>query len=201
MATRQIKDAKDITTNELIYFRGHAKATYMSDGTTVEDAINNAANSSDYYTKTEIDNKVSQKQDIISDLDTIRTNAANYKGTVTSAKIDGISKSSTSGIIDLGYINKRLITSTSNSMVLLPNIYYRNTNTSLAGLSITLGNASNSNIINEYFVEFTTNSTTGTTIYLPDTIKWLNGKAPVFEYGVTYQLSIINNLGIVQKFS
>ena len=41
MATRQIKDAKDITTNELIYFRGHAKATYMSDGTTVEDAIIN----------------------------------------------------------------------------------------------------------------------------------------------------------------
>lgn len=41
MATRQIKDAKDLSTNELIYFRNHAKATYMSDGTTtVEDAIN-----------------------------------------------------------------------------------------------------------------------------------------------------------------
>ena len=41
MATRKIKDAKDLTTNELIYFKGHAKATYMSDGRTVEDAINN----------------------------------------------------------------------------------------------------------------------------------------------------------------
>lgn len=38
---RKIKDAKDLTTNELIYFKGHAKATYMSDGRTVEDAINN----------------------------------------------------------------------------------------------------------------------------------------------------------------
>lgn len=40
---RKIKDAKDLTTNELIYFKGHAKATYMSDGRSVEDAINNIA--------------------------------------------------------------------------------------------------------------------------------------------------------------
>lgn len=39
MATRKIKDAKDLSTNELIYFKGHAKATFMSDGKTVEDAI------------------------------------------------------------------------------------------------------------------------------------------------------------------
>lgn len=39
MATRKIKDAKDLSTNELIYFKGHAKATYMSDGRNVEDAI------------------------------------------------------------------------------------------------------------------------------------------------------------------
>ena len=36
---REIKDAQDTTTNELIYFKGHAKATYMSDGRSVEDAI------------------------------------------------------------------------------------------------------------------------------------------------------------------
>ena len=41
MSTRKIKDAKDLSTNELIYFKGHAQATYMSDGRTVEDAINN----------------------------------------------------------------------------------------------------------------------------------------------------------------
>lgn len=39
--TRKIKEAKDISSGELIYFKGHAKATYMSDGRTVEDAINN----------------------------------------------------------------------------------------------------------------------------------------------------------------
>lgn len=40
MSTRNIKDAKDLSTDELIYFKGHAKATYMSNGQTVEDAIN-----------------------------------------------------------------------------------------------------------------------------------------------------------------
>ena len=58
MATRKIKDAKDLSTNELIYFKGHAKATYMSDGTTVEDAINNIeVDLSDYATKEELSSK------------------------------------------------------------------------------------------------------------------------------------------------
>lgn len=53
MSTRKIKDAKDLENNELIYFKGHAKATYMSDGTNVEDAL-------------------AKKQDEIKDLNTIR---------------------------------------------------------------------------------------------------------------------------------
>lgn len=40
MSTRKVKDAKDIETGEKIYLKGHAKATYMSDGINVEDAIN-----------------------------------------------------------------------------------------------------------------------------------------------------------------
>ena len=47
MSTRRVKDAKDISSGELIYFRGHAKATYLSDGRTVEDAIKNAPGSGD----------------------------------------------------------------------------------------------------------------------------------------------------------
>ena len=38
---REIKNAVNNTTGELIYFKGHAKATFMSDGSTVEDAIKN----------------------------------------------------------------------------------------------------------------------------------------------------------------
>lgn len=37
---RYVKDAIDFVTKEKIYFKGHAKATFMSDGKTVEDAIN-----------------------------------------------------------------------------------------------------------------------------------------------------------------
>ena len=40
MAIRRVKDAKDIKTKEKIYFKGHAKATYMSNGVSVEDTIN-----------------------------------------------------------------------------------------------------------------------------------------------------------------
>lgn len=79
MTTRKIKDAKDLDTNELIYFKSHAKATYMSDGRSVEDAINNINSGggtdidlSEYAKKTDLNNK----QDIISDLDTIRNGAS-----------------------------------------------------------------------------------------------------------------------------
>ena len=200
MATRKIKDAKDLSTGELIYFKGHAQATFMSDGRTVEEAVSGMSggetiDTSNLATKDEL----AQKQDVISDIDTIRSNAANYKGTVTSVKINGQSKSPSSGVVDLGYINKQLSTSTSSSMTLSPNIYYRNTSTSLSTLTITLGSVSNSNIINEYFVEFTTRSA-GTTVSLPSTIKWANGETPTFEASTTYQISIVNNLGVVTKF-
>ena len=60
MATRKIKNAKDLVTDELIYFKSHAQATFMSDGTTVEDKINGLQNSggnldlSKYVQKTEL---------------------------------------------------------------------------------------------------------------------------------------------------
>lgn len=64
MSQRKVKDAKDLETNEVIYFKGHAKATYMSDGRSVEEAINGigtggeAPDLSDYATKQELKTKV-----------------------------------------------------------------------------------------------------------------------------------------------
>lgn len=173
-------------------------ASVISD---IYDKIENGIGSSGSIDTSNLATKaeLAQKQDIISDIDTIRSNAANYKGTVTSVKVDNVSKSQSSGVVDLGYVNKKLTTSTSSSMTLSPNIYYRNTSTSLSTLTITLGSVSNSNIINEYFVEFTTRSS-GTTVSLPSTIKWANEETPTFEAGTTYQISIINNLGTIQKF-
>lgn len=45
MSQRKVKDAKDLENDELIYFKGHAKATFMSDGRSVEEAINDVGNS------------------------------------------------------------------------------------------------------------------------------------------------------------
>ena len=55
MSTRKIKNAVNNTTGELIYFKGHAKATFMSDGSTVEDTINNIESKIDLsdYVKSE----------------------------------------------------------------------------------------------------------------------------------------------------
>ena len=44
MATREVKDALDLSTGNPVYFRSHAMATYMSDGSTVEDRINMLSN-------------------------------------------------------------------------------------------------------------------------------------------------------------
>ena len=41
MNTREIVDAINIDTKEKVYFKGHAKATYMSNGRTVEDTMKN----------------------------------------------------------------------------------------------------------------------------------------------------------------
>ena len=113
MSTRNIKDAKDLTTGELIYFKSHAQATFMSDGRTVEEAVSeiSAVDTSNLATKDEL----AQKQDIISDLATIRSGAAKgatalqsyteqYKGTVTSVKINGTNKNPSNGVVDLGTV-------------------------------------------------------------------------------------------------
>ena len=206
MANRLISDAKDLKTGELIYFRGHAKATYMSNGATVEDAINSissggsggsGADMTNYYTKAQIDAKgylTSIPSEYVTDSE------LNNKGYLTSHQdiktINGTSLIG-SGNIVIGY--KPLQTSTSTTMTLSPNIYYRNTNTSLTRLTINLGSESDSSILNEYLVEFTTRSS-GTTITLPSSVKWANGETPTFEASTTYQISIVNNLGIVTKF-
>lgn len=144
----------------------------------------------EYITETELNNKgyLTSHQDISGKQDKL-VSGTNIK-TVNSTSILGS-----------GNINtyRPLQTSTSSSMTLTPNVYHRNTSTSLSTLTITLGTASDSTILNEYFVEFTTRSA-GTTITLPSSVKWVNGETPTFEGGYTYQISIVNNLGIVTKF-
>lgn len=96
--------------------------------------------------------------------------------------------------------HKKLIETTESTIELQPNTYYRVTNTSLSLLQFTLATPVDETILNEYLVEFTT-SDTGTTIGFPSVIKWANGEVPEFSTNSTYQVSIVNNLGVVLKFA
>ena len=124
MSTRNIKDAKDLNSGELIYFKGHAKATYMSDGTTVEDAINNIEIGSGGGTITESEiaamgftkntgtySKPSTgipKTDLENDVQTslgkadtaLQSYTEQYKGTITGVSANGTSVA-TSGVANI----------------------------------------------------------------------------------------------------
>lgn len=76
---------------------------------------------------------------------------------------------------------------------LIHNNYYQ-----LNGLDIYFKNSKDNTILNEYFLEFTTDN--NTSIYMPDDIMWANGEYPEIEPNTTYQLSVVNGLGVLTKF-
>jgi hypothetical protein len=115
MSTRKIKNAKDLESNELIYFKSHAQATFMSDGSTVEDVINEiketgGADLTDYVTTTQLNTSLSGKQDTISDLADIRSGASKGATAVqpasvaTAVTINGVNKTISSNKINIGTI-------------------------------------------------------------------------------------------------
>ena len=162
MSTRNIKDAKDLTTGELIYFKSHAQATFMSDGRTVEEAVSemSAVDTSNLATKDEL----AQKQDIISDIDTIRNNAANYKGTVTGVKINGTTKNPSNGVVDLGTVitSHQDISGKQDKLVSGTNIKTINGESVLGSGDITISSnvmaVDTGDIINDATVEYATKS-------------------------------------------
>jgi hypothetical protein len=133
--------------------------------------------------KTEINEMFSKKQGLL----------------VSGTNIKTINGESLLGGDDLKVGHKQLVTTTATKVEMSPNIYYRKTNQT-ATLTLTLITENDSTILNEYLIEFTTASG-GTTISLPSSIKWANGEVPVFEANTTYQISIVNNLGVCTKFS
>ena len=124
--------------------------------------------------------------------------ASKQDALVSGTNIKTINGKSLMGGGDISIGVKELITFDTSSITLSPNIYYRKTNQS-GTLDISLSSET-SGVLNEYLVEFTT-SATGTTIILPNTIKWANGETPTFDAGTTYQISIVNNLGVCIKFA
>ena len=68
----------------------------------------------------------------------------------------------------------------------------------MSSLSLTLATPTDETIYNEYMFEFVSGST-ATTLSLPSTVRWVS--APDIQPNMIYQVSIINNLGVIGGFS
>lgn len=64
----------------------------------------------------------------------------------------------------------------------------------VATLSLSFENES-AGVVNEYVFQFTS-GTNPTSLVLPDTIQWANDE-PSIEANKTYQVSIVNNIGLI----
>lgn len=101
-------------------------------------------------------------------------------------------------LIDAGMIGvKPLVTFDASSISMDPNKYYRLTSAQTS-LNIILNTPVDDTILNEYFIEFTCN--TSMTLTISPTVKWANATIPTFESGKTYQISIVNNLAVCASF-
>lgn len=96
---------------------------------------------------------------------------------------------------DAGYLTEPIIgypiiNTTQSTIEIKPNTYYKFGN--VDSLNITFA-SSDSSYTQEYCFEFIANEST--TLNLPDTVKWI--KNPQIESGKTYQVSILNNIGVI----
>lgn len=97
------------------------------------------------------------------------------------------------------YYNTLFVNMVETSSEIEPNKYYC-WSEPVSTLTVTLKEPTNTNILNIYTIEFTT-SDSGCTLILPQDIKWLDGEIPNIVPSTTYQISITNNLAIIQGFT
>jgi hypothetical protein len=95
---------------------------------------------------------------------------------------------------------KEIIKSSGSDVTVLPNIYQKHQTITSELYFHLMDLTTTQDYLNEYFIEFTTHPN-GTSVTLSEDIKWVNGEIPVFENDCTYQISIINNLGVCVKFT
>lgn len=81
------------------------------------------------------------------------------------------------------------------SFALTPNVFHKWG--TVSSLSLTLATPSDPTILNEYVFQFTSSST-ATSLTLPSTVKWASEL--IIEPNKTYQVSIIDNLGVIGGF-
>ena len=71
----------------------------------------------------------------------------------------------------------------------------------VTSLTLTLATPSDNTIVNEYMIEFTSGST-ATTLSLPSSVEWAESCGALsVEASKTYQISIVNNIGLWASIS
>lgn len=108
----------------------------------------------------------------------------NYKAVSGKAVVEYVANA-----VDTPVVNQTATTAT-----IAPNVL--NVWGEVATLDITLGEPKEG-VVNEYMFQFTSGAT-ATTLALPADIKWVS--APNIQANKTYQVSIINNLGVIGEF-
>lgn len=186
MSTRNIKDAKDLSTGELIYFKGHAQATFMSDGRTVEEAVNSMSggsggtiDTSNLATKDEL----AQKQDTL-------VSGTNIK-TINSTSLLG---SGNIAIKDTKNLTYSLNNSTSGTVTLLPNVCIYMPNVLTGKLAINACSTISSNnadlVESRICFRMPNNASLPVIQFNGVAIRWAGGNAPTFEADFTYEVSL-----------
>lgn len=95
---------------------------------------------------------------------------------------------------------KEIIVNVGSDISLLPNVYYNLTRYSEDEFKITFDKGVSGYMNNYMFQISFGENVSEPAIQLPDGILWANGNAPIFEGGKTYQISVINNLGVFTEF-
>lgn len=129
----------------------------------------------------------------------IEDNKLSLYGKITAEPAEGDSEEVEDYVLmksDIEHIIPHVVEQTDSEVTIQPNVL--NVWGEVASLDITLAEPTDTTIVNEYMVQFISGDT-ATTLTLPSTIKWM--AAPNIQSYKTYQLSIINNLGVIGEFN
>ena len=123
----------------------------------------------------------------------VQTSLGKANTSVQSAKINGVAKSPTNGVVDLGSTQYPVVNHGTNdtTFTLTPNTYH--IWGEVTSLNLSLG-AEVSGVVNEYVFQFSVGNSMSTLIF-PETIVWVN--TPTKQANATYIVSIVNNIGLV----
>lgn len=191
-----------------------------SDLQTVNNKVDNVDYklANNYYNKGQVDVMVNNvKSDVEGDITRVENNLNNYLPTAQAAatyltKKDAANSyqpkndyptntqvnekiSSLSGYVESNFMRKAepvIVEQTETTVEIQPNVL--NVWGTVATLTITLAEADPTKY-NEYMIQFESGDSP-TTLTLPNTVEWLTDAA--IEANTTYQISIVNNLGIME---